>query len=169
MVSQMRMHLQYFASNYSLPGHLQVRPPIIYSTCATRFHIFKDVEVDTDRLEISLCWKPMMSALAREEWLIARPLQEDALEDIERDFGMDGTLSRKEKALKLALSSYFCRRARFERSFKRAVDRRNGFRPPISTGHDFSAKAFCGEEGQLINYRDWTIKTFDYKNLWYHD
>lgn len=164
VLHQARRNLEHLASIYSIPGPLQVRPPIILTTCATRLLILKSMKVNTKRLEISLYWKSMISALVKKEGLIAETLKAEALNDVKRESWMNGTLSRKGKALKLMLSSSFCRQERFERSFQRAIHRRNDYRPPNLIG-DSSAVPFWG----VISYPKWGIFAFDQEHLWYHD
>lgn len=171
---KLKKDLECFASARLMPGPLQAQSPLITSTCAARLPTYEDITLDLERVQITLPWKPMISSLLEEQGIIAKSLKALALKDVERDDWINGaTPSRKEEALKLALSSKRCRGTRFSTAFAHAVKRRNQERqgqwPDDKALYDVNAAVQHSRSHNLIYYRGWNVTAVDFKNVWYQE
>lgn len=173
-LQKLERDLECIASTQSLPGPLRAPTPFVVSTCAAPPPNVENVGVDLKRMEITLPWKPIISSLLQEQALIANPLKALALRDIERDPWVNGTtLSRKEEALKIALSSSYCRQTRFSTSFAHSVERRNQERqrqwPDDKGRYDFDATTVPSAHKGMVYYPGWQVMAVDSENLWYQE
>ncbi|KAK7747067.1 hypothetical protein SLS62_009223 [Diatrype stigma] len=176
-IEKLKRGLECYASTHSLPGPLRAPSPFVASTCAFPPPRVEDVGLDLERMQITLPWKPIISSLFEEQALIAKHLKASALKDIERDPWANGTtLSRKDEALKLALSSRCCRQIRFTLSLAYAVEKRNEERQFQSQRHDdkgshgFGANTIIFDpETYMLYHQGWKDMTVDFENLWYQE